>query len=453
MNISIRWRLTMAYALAMAMLLGAVGSGFLLLHTRIGKARLDEELGRLAATVASVLVNELAEGLSPAAAAADALNEVRAAGRGLVILWHDGTTLGERWVRTESELPAAIRTARGAATVRMPDGLWRLVALREGTVPAGYAVVALAPQAELERDRATVLAALAIIWPLAIAVAAVVAWLVAGHALKPAALMATQARRMTERSSGTRFTVGTPDELGRLADTFNGLLDRLEYAIDARRRFLADASHELRTPISIARSAADAALSVPARATSEYRETLEMVTGQLKRAGRIIADMLVLARSDAERWPLRKTDFYVEELVSDCVRAYRVLASSRRIRIDLTAGEDLHISADEELLRQLVGNLLENAIAHTPDGDVVSVLLLVDDKTCRIDVADRGPGVSAADRERIFDRFVQTGSAGLGGTGLGLAIARRVALAHGGSLVILSTDATGTIFRAVIPIA
>jgi signal transduction histidine kinase len=276
---------------------------------------------------------------------------------------------------------------------------------------------------------------------------------VAGRAIRPATLMAEQAHRISERSSGARLTVGRLDELGMLAAAFNALLDRLQQALEARRQFLADASHELRTPVSVARTAADATLGSPTRTQGEYREALEIVSTQMKRLGRIIADMLLLARRDVDRWPLQRTSFYAEELVADCVRAMRLLASERGVQIRLTAGTDLQVSADEELLRQMVGNLLENAVWHSRRGESVDIEVSADRGALNITVRDRGPGIADADLQRIFDRFVRTGSSGTNGTGLGLAIARRIARAHHGDLTVSSTAGDGTVFRSSVPIA
>ncbi len=254
MTLSIRQRLTVAYGLAFAVLLGIAGVAIAAIHSRLGQSRLDQELGRLADTVASVLENEIDEGLTPAEAAEDALDEVRATGRGVIILHEDGHTLARRTTAGQpGTLDAAIRPAESLSTLASADGSWRVLVRANPPAPDGYTVVTLAPLAELEGDRAIVLRALTIILPLTLLLSADVGWWVAGRALGPAAGMAEEAHRITDRSTSARLTIGRHDELGRLALAFNALLDRLERAIESRREFLADASHELRTPVSVAR--------------------------------------------------------------------------------------------------------------------------------------------------------------------------------------------------------
>ncbi len=223
-------------------------------------------------------------------------------------------------------------------------------------------------------------------------------------------------------------------------------------ALRTQRQFMADASHELRTPVSIVRVSADVALSREHRDEAEYREALGIVAGQAQRLGRLVDDMLVLARADAGGYALRLSDLYFDEVVADCGRAAGVLATERGVTIRLGGATDVSVTGDEDLLRRLVLNILQNAVQHSPAGGDVEVELVREPGHVRLRVSDHGPGIPIADRTRIFDRFVQVDAARGGrGTGLGLPIARWIAEAHRGTLALDASGPNGSTFTVVLP--
>jgi signal transduction histidine kinase len=241
------------------------------------------------------------------------------------------------------------------------------------------------------------------------------------------------------------------DELGQLARAFNGLVARLRAALQTQRQFMADASHELRTPVSVVRSAADVTLGRDHRDEGEYREALAMIGHEARRLGRLVEDMLVLARADAGGYPLRPVSLYLDELVTDCRRTLEVLAAERAVSLRTLSLPEIPFVGDQELLKRMLVNLVQNAVHYTRSGGAVSIALS-NGSAIAIDVADEGPGIPAEDRERIFDRFVQLDRSRHGsGSGLGLPIARWIAEAHGGSLTLESSSATGSTFRVVLP--
>jgi len=222
------------------------------------------------------------------------------------------------------------------------------------------------------------------------------------------------------------------DELGVLTAAFNGLLTRLRDALRAQRQFMADASHELRTPVSIVRTATDVAIARPVPEEAEYHETLAIISTQAQRLSRLLDSMLVLARADAGGYPVRPVDLYLEEIVSECCRAVAPACNQRHITLRTSRFPETPFHGDEDLLRQLVLNVLQNAVQQTPPGGAVAVDLATDNGSVVLGIRDSGPGIPAVDRERIFERFVRLNTARTaGGAGLGLPIARWIAEVHG----------------------
>jgi heavy metal sensor kinase len=310
--------------------------------------------------------------------------------------------------------------------------------------------------ATLESYRQTLLLAV----PLSIAVAALLGYALARAALTPVDAMSSRARQMGAGSLHERFIdAGPADELGRLASTFNGLLDRLEASFDRQRQFTADASHELRGPVATVRGAAERALSHDGVDVAVMVDALRVVASESRRLSQVVDDLFLLARTDAGEQTVAARPGYLEEVVASSVDAATALAASRGIAIRFTPDAELPVFADEKLLRRLVMNLLDNAIKYTPDGGRVDVVARRDGSWAELDVCDTGPGIAHDERERIFERFYRvrgpSGASGVGdstGAGLGLPIARWIAAAHGGTLEVVSGSATGATFRARVPL-
>jgi two-component system OmpR family sensor kinase len=216
---------------------------------------------------------------------------------------------------------------------------------------------------------------------------------------------------------------------------------------------MADASHELRTPVSIARTAAEVALGQPRRDEAEYRDALALIAREARRLGGMVDDMFLLARADAAGLRLSPGLLYLGELVAGCARDAAVLAEGRDVRVEWRGDGDLPFTGDERMLRQLLMNLLGNAVRHTPEHGSVRVEVAAEPQAYDVRIVDSGPGIPTADRERIFERFVRLDASGRApdGAGLGLPIARAIAEAHGGTLVVAHSDASGSTFRLRLP--
>jgi heavy metal sensor kinase len=290
--------------------------------------------------------------------------------------------------------------------------------------------------------------------PVTLLIAGVGGFLLAKKSFSPVIEMSDQAKLIGATNLQQRLSVSNPrDELGRLADAFNELLSRLDRSFENMREFMADASHELRTPLAIIRGEADVALSQD-RNESEYKETLAIIQDEAQRLSRIVDDMLALARADAGQHQLQVQEFYLNDLVEDACRAAQVLAASRGVALTPHLTEDITFCGDEDLLRRLLMNLLDNAIKYTPRGGSVSVKLESETERVKIIVSDTGIGIPAESVPYIFERFYRADKARSradGGSGLGLAIARWVAEAHKGSIELTSDPGHGSRFTVSLP--
>ena len=250
-------------------------------------------------------------------------------------------------------------------------------------------------------------------------------------------------------------------EVGQLSAAFNQMLGHVETALEQReasearlRRFVADASHELRTPLAGIRSYAELARRSTEAVPDEVSHALGRVESEAVRMGRLVDDLLLLARLDTGR-PLEQEDVDLSRLVIEVTSDARVAGPDHRWALDLP-DEPLIVRGDEHRLHQVVANLLSNARIHTPAGSSVVVRLTTDqqnDHQVLLSVSDDGPGIPAELQEHVFERFVRADdsrSQVKGSTGLGLAIAHAVVKAHGGSLTLIS-DESGTEFRICLP--
>ncbi len=410
--LSLRARLTLWYTLALLVVLCFFGADVLWQLDRIGLRRVDRELGALAATLDNVLRDELRELGDPKAAAEDALNTIMAPGRAVAILDTDGKVLGARWngLELRDPVPAADR-GPAAWTAQTASGSWRLRVQRLSSDAVPVALVVASPLSDVGREQHEVREAILVGVPILLLLAGGGGLWLASIGLRPITDMARRASRIPLSGLEDLGPSNRTDELGQLASAFNGLVARLRAALQTQRQFMADASHELRTPVSVVRATSEVMLSRPHRDESEYREALGIVGGQARRLGHLVEDMLVLARADAGGYPLRPVDLYLDEVVAECRRAVDVLAIERGVTIQSAGAGEIPFRGDEDLLRRLVLNVLQNAVQHTPEGGSVGVELRQDDGAVRIRVSDGGPGIPAADQARIFDRFVQLDAA------------------------------------------
>ncbi len=291
--------------------------------------------------------------------------------------------------------------------------------------------------------------------PAALLLAAGSGFLLAHKSLAPMVTIAEQAEHINARNLNERLQVTrSDDELGRLAGVFNALLSRLDTSFGVMRQFMADASHELRTPLTVVQGEAEVSLSRD-HTEGEYQRSLGIIRDQARRMARIVSDMLALARADAGEQNLRQQELYLNELVEECCQGAQSLANPKGISLSCRAGEDVLFLGNEELLRRMVVNLVDNAIRYTPDGGSVSVELLSAPSGARLVISDTGIGIPPDCVARVFDRFYRVNDSRIqpnGGSGLGLSIVKLAAESHRGSVEVVSELNRGSRFAVSLPL-
>ena len=341
------------------------------------------------------------------------------------------------------------REPTGRATVEIGGRRQRarvdaVVASARGTA---VTVVVATSLAQIERSTGLLVAALALGLPALVALVALLAWWLVGRALHPVEALRRQVATFERGADHAVDEPGSDDEIGRLARTLNELLGRLERATSQQRRFVADASHELRSPVANVRAALEVALAHPDRAA--WPEVAAEVGAQNERMGRLVEDLLLLARAEAGEAGRRDTDV---DLAAVAARV-RDAPKPRRVPIRFEADDGAIVRGDAAQLERVVENLVENAQRHAATAVVLTVARR--GRTVELAVADDGAGVPEADQRRVFERFVRLDEARSprsGGAGLGLAIVAEVTAAHGGT-VRVGDAGPGALFTVRLPLA
>ncbi|MFF2331658.1 MULTISPECIES: sensor histidine kinase [unclassified Streptomyces] len=310
------------------------------------------------------------------------------------------------------------------------NGTWRAVGVPVSAPHTHMTVYVAVPTESVDHGLSQLSAGLASTVPAVVALLTGVVWLLTGRALRPVDVMRAQTAEITTSDLSRRLYVPPADDaLGRLAKTFNDLLARLDTATRRQRTFIADAAHELRSPLSTLRTRLDVAIQHPG--STDWQNLAPGLLRETERLNRLVDDLLRLARLDA-RPRLRARPVDLDEIVFAEVREAR---RHTRLDIDQRAVGAARVEGDEDALTRVVRNLLENALRYARTRVDVSLRLV--GPAARLVVADDGPGVPEADRERVFGRFTRLDDArsrGTGGSGLGLAIVRDIVTAHHGSV-------------------
>ncbi len=296
--------------------------------------------------------------------------------------------------------------------------------------------------------------------PLALILTGLAGYFLARKSLAPVLEMSQLAEKISATNLNERLPVkNEKDEFGHLARVINALLLRLEKSFEQQRRFMADASHELGTPLAIVCGEAEVTLSKKDRPNRELRESMGVILHEGERLTKIVEDLFTLASADSGQLKTRFTKIYLDVLLKDCVRAVQVLAQKRNISLDLSILEEMPLSGDDQLLRRLFLNLLDNAIKYNREGGKIFVSGEKNSDDYKIQIADTGIGIPDWEQAEVFGRFYRADKARsrsddtvTSGSGLGLSIAQWIAEQHHGLIEIVSSNQQGSIFAVRFPL-
>jgi heavy metal sensor kinase len=481
-SLPIRTRIALWYAGVLALFMVAFALGGYAFVRRSAVTALDETLAEASTAVGEAIALLIAQGHDVNAAVPAVLDQVYFRDLTIAVLDRQRGML----VGTSQADSADVAADSGTLVVDVPvdsvhmsDAAWARVLARAGARRGAYAtvegdrgpvrvfalprtlggraiVIGAAHSLRAQRRLLGKLElALAAGVPVLLLLATAGGYLLARKSLNPVADMTERAARIGAENLHERLPVARPtDELGRLAVVLNDLLGRVASAFEQQKQLIADASHELRTPVAILSSEAELALSRE-RSPAELRAALVAVREDALQLQHVVEDLFLLARANAGERLLTMEELYVDDLAAECVQSVQTLAARKSIALDLARDGDLPFRGDASLLRRLLLNLLDNAIKYTPPGGEVRVRTARVPDGCTVSVSDTGPGVPPEARDRLFDRFYRASrarsAADAPGAGLGLAIARWIAEAHGGRLELAATGEGGSTFVLTLP--
>ena len=361
-------------------------------------------------------------------------------------------------LRLVAAAPISGRTS-GALQLE-PDGPKLHYALRYVTDagPQFGAILAGANLRTAELSAEQLLSTIALILPVGLVAALLMGSWIARRALAPVDRIITEVREITDgRSLHRRLAEPmVKDELGRLTETLNQMMTRLERSFAALRRFTADASHELKTPLTVLRAGVERAITMPSL-PSEALAALEETLQEINRMTELVEALLMLARADEGTAPLHRETVDLRAIVEETGETGELLAAEAGVNMEVaTPADPVIVPVDASRIRQLILNLLTNAVKYTPAGGSVRLQLGPSNGRVTLTVADSGVGIAPGDLPHIFDRFWRADSARTrtgerSGTGLGLAICKWIAEAHGGTIDVHSRPGRGTTFTVTLP--
>jgi two-component system OmpR family sensor kinase len=341
-------------------------------------------------------------------------------------------------------------------TVEGKDLPWRVLSLPYRSKAGTNGVIHVTEDlGDLEETLADLRLALLIFAPVGVLISGLGGYWLAEKALAPVERVTTMAREIEASNLNRRLPhPGVDCEIGRLVETLNHMFSRLDASFVSMRRFTADASHELRSPLATLRNTIDIMLERP-RTVGEYQATLHSVEEEVERLSSIVEDLLLLARADAGRMVMKLESVRLDQITKAQVEAHLPLAEAAGIDLRVSASTPVQAAGDERWLHQLMGNLLDNALKFTPPNGMVTVAVVEDEEGIRLTVEDSGPGIPEEDLPRIFERFFRSDPSRARnhtpGSGLGLAITAWIAEAHGASIRASNRPGGGAAFTVLFP--
>ncbi len=439
MRESLRVRLVLWYALVLTLVVVLYGGAVVYRSWRTMTATVDLELEEYVHEVSQAL--KPVEGGRfdlelPSDAASDYFGPER---RAYYVIWsRSGELIDQSDPELKVDLPG--KTAEGRREMSLPS-------------TAGATVLVGRDISHLEREQRGLFWNVLLAGIATLAVAIFGGWFVAGRALAPIKRISRVAHAMSAGDLNARIAVeNTETELEQVASALNKAFDRLRLAVEQERRFMADASHELRTPISVLRAETEWALDRE-RSPQQYKDALTVCRRAAHRMQDIAERLLTLLRAEVAPDPEELTPVAMRSLVDDVVKWLTPMAQERDVRLTVT-GDPFTVNGDAEQLREALNNVIANGILYNKPGGSVTISTGQQDGTARIDIVDTGVGIPADAVSRIFERFFRVDKArsrDAGGSGLGLSIARTIFVAHGGDITCTSELGVGSAFVISLP--
>ena len=456
-TLSIGARLTAWYSLILALSLGLFGAVAYFAMQHSIRATVDSELHHRLEAVRDIIKDDTPQGLPAVQDEFSELLEGEGAGSLLRVSYQNGSVIYASPAIRNGIQPLHPQKTASPFNARINGEWFRL--LRDTVPIAGtaYDIEVAASTRQFGRSLERFRELLYSLAPLFLILAALGGHLLSRRALAPVDHITQAARSIGAQDLSRRLTVPkTSDELQRLADTLNEMLARLETAFQRVTQFTADASHELRTPVSVMRTNAELALRKP-RSESEYRDALSRILDESEKISRMIEHLLFLARSDSASGllPMARNDLAI--VLDNACREARVLAEAKHLNFRESLPQNpLWVQGDSASLERLFMILLDNAVKYTATGGEIDVRLTTEDGFAVADIHDTGSGIAPEDITHVFDRFYRADRARSresGGTGLGLAIGKWIAEAHRGEIRVDSRLGHGSTFHVRIPLS
>jgi len=462
---SIRFRLTAWYAGLLGALLVLFGIFIYFTLDRFLEAGLRDTLAKEAQTIGETLLHDVVQnGEDYVVGEIEEHFAPRIMGRFVRVTRPDGTVLYQSGVPHSGQFdPTAVAVQHPEAfpswrEEHLPTGGELLIygapyVERTGTK---YLIEAGAPHEQVERVLHGLVLSLGIALPVIVAIAIGGGYVFMRNALKPLDEVATTAERITSRNLNERVPISpTGDELEKLSVSLNRMMARLEESLHHINRFSADASHEIRTPLAIIRGELEDAFQSP-HVSPELKQTIGSALEETERLSRIVEQLLEMSRLEAGEALFERSRFDFAELTKATVDQLRPLAEDKKLKLSVDVGNPVEIEADPIRVKQIVVNLVDNAIKYTSAEGSISVSTFPGGGMAILEVADTGIGIPEEAMSQVFDRFYRVDkgrSRQLGGTGLGLAIVKSICAAYGGTVTVKSAEGQGAVFRVELPLS
>jgi heavy metal sensor kinase len=455
-RLSIRLRLTAWYVTILIASLSLFGiAAFVAMRKGIEKS-VDENLEGQADGVAEVMGRVLQQEPAELQDELREHEELREQADFLQVCDQDGHWIYRSRLMSHYDVPVPVKASYAAYNITSADLPLRVLVREINAGAQMYRIQVASPMDDfydaIDRFKWMIL----LLSPLVLVVASAGGYWLSGRALAPVDKITRAAEEINSNNLARRLDVPrSGDELQRLSQTLNRMLDRLEVSFNRITQFTADASHELRTPLALMRTTTEVSLRT-SQTVADYREAQGEILAELEKTSSLVEKLMLLARADAGVETLQRAPVNVADCLRDACKDGRILAEAKQLKfVTDIDGQDLLVEGDSNALHRLFLILIDNAVKYTPPGGSITLGLRRNNGSAVAEFRDTGIGVSAGDLPHIFERFYRADKARsreFGGVGLGLSIARWVAEAHKGSIEVQSTPGSGSIFRVRLPL-